>query len=250
MKKNLFLSVLCFSILIGCKDDPPPPAEPPSTKAVFIANEGLFPSGVGTLSLYDPSTKMVEHNIFQKANVYNAGAVVNSVFLDGNRLFLVVNADAVVYVINTETHVVEAKFENLGSPRYVAKVSEDRYFISDWGIQGVHVLNMKTKSINKTLPTGFGPERMLLYKDRMFIVNQGGFENGARKNDSTIVAYDINADTIMATIRVGRNPNSLVMDAENRLWVLSGGEEDTDIPSNSIAADLRIINPGFTLGNR
>lgn len=244
MKKNLLFSVVCLSaLLVGCKDDPPPPAEPPSTKAVVIANEGLFPSGVGTLSIYDPGTKIIEHNIFQKANVYNAGAVINSTYLDGNRLFVVVNADAVVYVINTETHVVEAKFENLGSPRHVVKVAEDRYFISDWEIQGVHVLSMKTRSINKTLPTGFGPETMLVYNDRVFIANRGGFENGARVHDSTVVAYDLTADTILATLRTGFNPNSMVLDSENNLWVLSEGREDTDQPSNSIAGELRIFNP-------
>lgn len=244
MKKNLFLSILSIAVLsISCKDDPEPAPEPPSTEYVFIANEGLFPSGIGTLSQYSPSNKIIEHNLFQKANVYNAGAVVNSVLVDGDRMFIVVSADAVVYAINTVTHVVEAKFENLGSPRYVVKVATDKYYISDWGIQGVHVVNMKSKRISKTLPSGFGPEQMLLHDGKVFIANAGGIDNGARKNDSTVTIYDANVDTVMAILRVGRNPNSLKVDANDQVWVLSGGQEDTDIPSNSIPGDLRIINP-------
>lgn len=244
MKKYLFFSILCAAtILVGCKDDPPDPPEPLATKAVFIGNEGLFPSGIGTLSRYSPGATTVEHNIFQKANEYNSGAALVSLTLDGNRLFIVSAADATVYVVNTESGVVDAKFDDFGSPRYVTKVGEDRYYISDWAAQGVRILNMKTRKLGRVLPTGFGPEKMLLYNDRVFITNQGGVESGALKNDSTVSVYDVTTDTLMANIRVGRNPNSLQLDANNVLWVLSGGEENTDMPNLSIPGDLRMINP-------
>lgn len=244
MKKYLFFSILCAAtILVGCKDDPPDPPEPLATEAVFIGNEGLFPSGIGTLSRYARRAKTVEHNIFQKANEYNSGAAMVSLTLDGNRLFIVSAADATVYVVNVESGIVDAKFDDFGSPRYVTKVGEDRYYISDWAAQGVRILNMKTRKLGRVLPTGFGPERMLVYKNKAFITNQGGVENGALKNDSTVSVYDVTTDTLMANIRVGRNPNSLQLDENNMLWVLSGGQEDTETPSLSIPGDLRTINP-------
>lgn len=228
---------------MGCKEDPVEPPEPLATKAVFIGNEGLFPGGIGTLSRYSRPENSVEHNIFQKANEYNSGASLVSITVDGNRLFIVSAADATVYVINTETRRVEAKFDDFGSPRYVTRVGEDRYYISDWEIKGVRILNMKTKKLGGVLPTGLGPERMLVYNDRVFIANKGGVDEGALKIDSTITVYDITTDTLMANIRVGTNPNSLQLDANNMLWVLSGGQENTTTPSLSIPGDLRMINP-------
>ncbi len=244
MKKYLFFSILSASIfLVGCKDDPPEPIEPLATKSVYIGNEGLFPSGIGTLSNYSPGASTVEHNIFQKANQSNSGASLVSIMLDGNWLFIVSAADAVVYVINTDTRLIEAKFEGFGSPRHIVKVGPSRYYISDWVDKGIRVLNMNNKKVGPVLPTGFGPENMLVYNNWVFIANKGGVDNGALKNDSTVSVYDMIADTLIANIEVGRNPNSLQLDAENRLWVLSGGVENTDMPSLSIAGDLRSINP-------
>lgn len=244
MKKYLFFSILCASvILVGCKDDPPELPEPLATRNVYIGNEGLFPSGIGTLSNYSPAANTVEHNIFQKSNQSNFGASLVSIMVDGDWLFIISAADAEIYVINTETRLVEAKFVGFGSPRHIVKVGEGRYYVSDWVDQGVRVLNMNTKKLGPVLPTGFGPERMLVYKDRIFIANKGGVDNGALKNDSNVTVYDITTDTLVGKIEVGRNPNSLQLDAENRLWVLSGGEENTDMPSLSIAGGLTSINP-------
>lgn len=243
MNKYLFFSILCAAtMLVGCKEDPPEPPEPLATKAVFIGNEGLFPLGIGTISTYTPSASTVEHNIFQKANVSNAGAVLVSLTVDGDRLFIVSAADATIYVINTETGLIEAKFDDFDSPRYVTKVGEDRYYVSDWASLGVRILNMKTKKLGRVLPTGFGPERMLLHEDRVYITNKGGVDDGVFKNDSTITIYDVTTDTLVANIRVGRNPNSLQVDSQNRLWVLSAGQDNLDDPSLSIPADLRIFN--------
>tara|TARA_R110002096_G_scaffold135456_2_gene287155 strand:- start:57551 stop:58630 length:1080 start_codon:yes stop_codon:yes gene_type:complete len=243
MKKYLFFSILSASIILqSCKEDPPEPPEPLATKAVYIGNEGLFPSGIGTLSRYTPEGNDVEHNIFQKANVYNSGASQVSITVDGDRLFIVSAADATVYAINTTTGIVEAKFDDFGSPRFVAKVAKDRYYISDWEAKGVRILNMANKKLGKVLPTGLGPERMLLHDGKMFITNRGGVDEGKLKNDSIVTVYDVSTDTLMASIRVGKNPNSLQLDSQNRLWVLSEGKENVASPSQSIPGDLRIID--------
>lgn len=244
MKKHLFYLPIVFSLLaIGCKDDPAPAPEPPTTEAVFISNEGIFPNGIGSLTSYSPNQNTVDNNIFQKANLYPAGAVVSSVYVDDDRVWIVANADGLVYVINSITHLVEAKFENLQSPRHVIKVSENRYWISDWGVNGVHVVNLKTKNVVKQLVTGFGPEKMLVHDGKVFIVNSGGFVNGAKEKDSTVTVYDAVADTIMASIMVGENPNSIVIDKEDKIWVLSSGIADLSSPSTSTFGDIRSINP-------
>ena len=242
--KNLFYILICLSLfLVGCNEDPPVKVEPLTTKAVFIANEGVFPQGKGTLSSFNPGTKQTAHNLFQKANTHHIGAVVNSVMVDGNRTFIVANADGVVYVINTDTQLIEAKFENLDSPRHVVKVGTDKYYLSDWGEQGVHVIDMKRRKIvGKVLPTGYGPENMVEHDGKVFIVNKGGFENGQAKKDSTVVVYDAVMDTLMATIEVGENPNSIQVDANGKIWVLSEGIVGDTPPASSTFGKLSIID--------
>ncbi len=243
MKKIGFLSAIALSIfIVGCNDDDTPTPDPITTESVFIANEGVFPNGVGSITNYNPNSNTTNNNIFQKANIYAAGAVINSIYVDGNRLWIVVNADGVVYVVNSDTYLVEAKFENLQSPREVIRVSENRYWISDWGINGVHVVNPNNGRIVKELKTGFGPENMLLHEDKVFITNRGGFFGGAIQKDSTVTVYDAVMDTLITTIEVGENPNSLQMDNEGKLWVLSEGIEDLMSPTSSTFGYLHSIN--------
>ncbi|MGB0177445.1 MAG: YncE family protein, partial [Owenweeksia sp.] len=228
-------------LFTSCKKDPKP--TPPEQSAdVIIVNKGVALGGVGTISIYNPITNEVEQNIFQKANSYNTRAVAQSVLVDGDITFLVISGEGVVYIVNTQDFKVIAKVTGLGTPRYVTKAGENKYYISDWSIRGVHIFNLKARKVVGQIVTGSGPENMLIYKDRLFVVNSGGVVDGQLFVDSTVTVIQTETDTIMDTLFVGQNPNSLQLDKNNKLWVLSPGI--TKVPvSSSTFGDFRTINP-------
>ncbi|HAD96567.1 MAG TPA: hypothetical protein DCG19_04120 [Cryomorphaceae bacterium] len=241
--RSVFLALIT-TLLVGvsaCKKDPSP-APPEATADVIIVNKGVSPSGIGTLSIYKPLTGEVEHNVFQKVNAYNTRAVAQSVLVDGDITFLVVSGEGIVYILNTADMKVIAKIDGMISPRYVIKADENKYYISDWGIGGVHVLNLSARKLVREIETGAGPENMLIYKDRLFVVNSGGTVDGLLQTDSTVTVIQTETDTIMDTIIVGENPNSLQLDKNNKLWVLSPGSTKFPV-ENSTFGDLRIIDP-------
>ncbi len=241
-KSTLLASVFAFLILFAaCKKDPKPSA-PVESADVIVLNKGVSPGGIGTLSVYKPLTKEVEQNVFQKVNAYNTRAVAQSILVDGDITFLVISGEGVVYILNTADYKVIAKIEGMTSPRYVIKGSPNKYYISDWGIGGVHVLNLKNRELVREIETGSGPENMLIYEDRLFVVNSGGVRDGLLEVDSTVTVIQTETDTIMDTIIVGQNPTSLQLDKNNKLWVLSPGIT-TIPPENSTFGDLRSIEP-------
>lgn len=55
----------------------------------------------------------------------------------------------------------------------------------------------------------------------VYVVNAGGYGN-----DSTVVVIDPSTDAITKSIKVGYNPNSMVVDKNGMIWLLCSGYTD------------------------
>lgn len=237
MKTNI-LKICVLSALLfagACKDDPKPTPEPPSTTAVLIGNTGLTPSGSGTLTSYNPELQVPNNNAFQKANTYAMGPGLNSILVDGDITFLVMSGNAEIIAVNTSDYKVIKRFTGFGTPRHIVKASENKYYVSDWQDEGVHVLYYNKTTPSDFIYTGLGPERMLVHKNKLFVANSGG---PSTIKDSTVTVINIDADTITTELQVTFKPNSMQIDDRGYLWVLCSGFQDIISPFNSIPGQL------------
>ena len=222
---GLFTGILS---LVGCKKDPPPPPEPPRTNKVVVVNEGLPASGTGSICFYDPLNKSIDHNVFYKTNTYVPGNSLYSIYVDGDRSFLVVAGTGEILMVNSSDMEVQKRFTGLGAPRQMLKISENKFYVTDWIENGVWILNVANGNLIKSIQTGLAPEAMTLFGNLAFVANSGG-----PVVDSTVTIIHALEDTIMGQMLVGHNPNSLLVDDENKLWVLCSGYEDLQNPFNS-----------------
>ncbi len=239
---NFFIFSSTFLLLFSaCKDDPPPPEPQPVTSGVFIGNEGVFPNGTASLSIYNTSGKTVEQNIFQKANPGSTmGNVLNSLYMDDAGLWCVMNGSAQVLLVDPETYKLKKRIKNFIEPRHIVRVRENNYYISEWLEQGVVRYNLNS-GIGKTIKTGNGPENMLVFKDLLFVANGGNFAS----SDSTITVIHALADTIVATLNVGHNPNSMQIVGDTALWVLTSGIKVFGNQTASTSGTLERFNVGI-----
>lgn len=212
--------LLGVAVLHGCKEDPPPPVAPPSTDKVVVINQGLSASGTGSISLYDPLNKNIEHNAFYKANTYEPGNGLYSIYVDGDRSFLAVAGTGEILMVNTSTMQLQKRFKGLGSPRKMLKISENKFYVTDWQENGVWILNVSSGNLVKSIATGIAPENMVRLGNLVFVANTGG-----AFADSTVSVIHAVADTLMGQIQVAHNPNSMVIDDEKKLWVMCSGIE-------------------------
>ena len=95
-----------------------------SGNGLFICNEGNFQYGNATLSYYDPETKIIENEVFYRANAMKLGDVAQSMIIRDGIGWLVVNNSHVVFAIDINTFKDVGRITNFTSPRY-------RHFISD-----------------------------------------------------------------------------------------------------------------------
>ena len=205
----------------------------------FVTNEGNFGTGNGSLSFVSENGA-VSNNIFEETNSFSLGDVVQSMEIINEKAYIVVNNSSKIEVANIDSMTHVATINGLISPRYILQVSDERAYISDWGIGGIHILDLNTNSIISTISTGQGPEKMLFKDNKAYICNVGGFGL-----DNTISVIDTENDVLITNINVGDKPNSIVEDANGNIWVLAGGNTEYDANWNVVAetpGELTTIN--------
>lgn len=243
-KKNLFklcgLAVLLF--INACDEKECCVISGEYSKGVFVTNEGNFGNGTGTITHYNLETKATQQDIFYKENLRPIGNILQSATTHRDKVYAVVNNAQKVEIVEAGTFQELGAITNLAQPRYFLGISDTKAYISQWGIDGssgsIKVIDLQTNTIIKTIETGGGPEKMLLYNNKIYAVNSGGFNRS-----KLLYEIDPTNDTILRTFTIGDNPNSLAIEA-NTLWVLCGGYNDWQNPTNSTNGSIYKINLG------
>ena len=230
-------------LLTACE---PKETAPPAGKyenGVLISHEGGFPGGTGTVSYFNRTTKSVENNIFEVVNARPLGSLVQSVRVHNGKAYMVVNNANRVEIADAKNFQSVGVINGLAFPRYFLGINDQKAYVSQWGADGltgsVQVVDLNTNTVTKTIPTGRGAERMISVNNNVYVTCVGGYGS-----DNRVTVLDANTDQVVTNIIVGDNPNSIQLDANNKVWVLCGGAKDYTTPALSTAGSLVRINPG------
>lgn len=222
LTKTNFYFLLVLSIFVSsCTKTEENPGYGKYGNGVLISNEGTYTAGNGSISYYNPDNDLVTNEIFQLENNRSLGDVVQSVARIGDYAFIQVNNSHKIEVVDAKNFQEKGVIQNITQVRY-AIGDENTAYASSWGAWGsdgkVFVIDVKTLSLSDSIPTGLGPEAMLLYNDKLFVANSGGWGF-----DNTISVINTLNKTLIKNIEVGANPKSLVLDKNHHLWVLCSG---------------------------
>lgn len=219
MKNRFLLLFAGVSLLLSqsCKKDPQL-VELTFDHGVFITCEGQFGSGNGTVSFYNRTTGQVQKDIFKLVNGVPLGDVVQSVEIFDSLAYIVVNNSAKVEVVDASTFKSKGTINGLTSPRYFLGISGSKAYVSDWA-NNIAVVNIATRAVIKTIPTGTGPELMVKAGNDIYVINGGGWGI-----DSTATVINTITDKATHTIQVGKRPTGIVTDGDGNVWVMCSGK--------------------------
>ena len=224
MKKLLLLCFAISILIVGCKKkETPQPAPEPATKGLFILNEGTFTYANSSLSFYDFDKNEVENNLFFRVNNAPIGDVGQSLTMVGNDLYIVVNNSKYIYKVDAQTIVYKAKIEGFTSPRYMLQVSSNKAYVSDLVSTGFWVLNLNDLS-KSFVETGNTTEAMVKVGNEVFMSNWSNYYTSSTTSNNTIQVIDCENDTLVDEIEVAKEPNSMVVDKYNHIWVSCSGD--------------------------
>jgi glutamine cyclotransferase len=210
-------------------------------EGVFIVNEGNFNYGGASLSYYQPDSKHLENEVFQRANAMRLGDVAQSMVVRNGVGWVVVNNSHIIFAIDTETFREVGRITDLPSPRYIAFVSDEKAYVSQIDSDRIIIINPKKFSITgeiicpMTTPYRTGStEQMVVVGDYLYVA--------CWSYQKHILKIDTRTDEVVDFVDIGLQPKSIVKDRNDKLWVVSDGGYEGNVLGYE-SAKLYRLNP-------
>ena len=235
MKKLLLIAFAALTF-IACKK------EETSTdlyqNGVFVLNQGLFGSGVGTLDFIERGSGVVNKDIYQQNNESQVlGNVLQSMIEFNDYYYFAVNNTAKIVVVNKEDMKFVASIA-IDQPRFFA-TDGDRLYVSSWGDTGsngaVYEIINDTE-LSAPIISGNGPEGMVINENKLYVAKGGGYGT-----DSTLVIIDMETNTEIQSITTGINPQWIEKTSNGDMYLICNGYSDFMNPENNIPGKLHKI---------
>ena len=224
--QNLPAAVIFCVLITACENQPLDLGDEGFNfdRGVYIVNEGIFQSANSSISFYDPLTDSVYNNVFYRANQSPVGDVANSITLWQDDAYIVINNSGKIYRAGRTDMVYKGKVTGLTSPRYLAVVRSmqggEKAYVSDLYsgmIMVVDPLEVTVLDSIKISRAGgrFSSEQMIVHDGKLYVACWSYGEQ--------VLVIDTGTDMIVDSIQLGKQPNSMVLDKDGYLWVLSDG---------------------------
>lgn len=214
-------------------------------KGVFIINEGNYSNGNGSVSFYNLYTNKMYNGIFDASNKRPLGDVPISSEIINGLIYVIVNNSGKVEVVKPEDFKSLKTITGFASPRFILPINNKKAYVSDLRSNYISVIDLESNTISKKIYCGKSTDRMLKYNNKVFVCNWSSYYVNAPNNSIQVIDSDI--DCLIDSVIIGKEPNSLVLDNQNRLWVLSsGGYNNEEYPelncinTNSLKIEKKI----------
>jgi len=202
-----------------------------SGEGVFILNEGNYGQGNGSLSFFRFDSSKMENDIFYQTNNRPLGDVPFSMKIIGENAWIAVNNSAKIEIVALKDLSLVATIEGLTSPRFIIEVAENKAYLSDLYEDKITILDTKNFLISGKINLRCSSEQMVLANNLVFAAFWSNYAFPANENNKVYIINPVN-DLLLDSIEVGKEPNSMVVDKNEKIWVLcSGGFLNEEIPT-------------------
>jgi DNA-binding beta-propeller fold protein YncE len=211
------------------KEDIPPPVV--STRLAIICDEGNFQWGNAGITVFDMGERILIDNAYQRANNEALGDVCQSAAIINNNLFLVVNNSKKIEVISPVNFKKQTTISGFHSPRYITSVSSDKAYVSEYYNNSIKAINPNNGQIIQNIYCPGWHDEMLFARGKLYV---------STFNHDKIYIIDEATNTLRDSIKLTFGSNSMVLDANDKLWVLCAGDIN-----RGLSARLYRINTAY-----
>jgi len=177
-----------------------------------------------TLSRINLETGQVENNILTLGSA--VGCSPNQILVRDNLGYVVVSITDEIQIIDLE---LESTLGYVSLPAGSSPFQADFYdqstlFVSNFVGNTVSKVDVETRTVLSNIPVGTSPEGILVHKGRVYVAvtafNQQTWQYGQGK----LVVLDPMGDSVLTEIHVGKNPQFIARDSQDRLHVVCTGD--------------------------
>lgn len=218
--KNLIFLIAVGLVAFSCKKDKPDPPvttlPKDSTGRVLIVCEGSLGNGNSELSIYYPKKDSVFNDIYKNANGQPLGDVFQSVSKIKQQYFLCINNSDKIEVLDANTWQQKATIK-VSKPRRLLNVGNNRSYVGSLFSNTIFVINTLTFTVEKEIKMPYqNAEGMILKDDIAYVCC---WDTACNK----LYQINTNTDRVIDSIPLAGNaPQDILLDKENKIWVLAG----------------------------
>ena len=214
--KNVIFLFSFFIIAASCSKDPDIiTGYNSSDNGVFILNEGNFGGGTGSLSFYSYNSDTVYNNLFQDKNGWPLGDVAFSMVIKGEKAYIIVNNSGKIEVVDKNSLASVATISGLNSPRNMSFTGDNKAYVTSMYSDSLAILNTSSNTISGYINLKRSSESIVTIGTKSYVANWVG-------GNKISVINTLN-DQVVDSIEVGIEPESMVKDKNDKLWVLCNG---------------------------
>lgn len=216
-QRNNFLAgiILIILILSSCSTETEGIREFETNGGIFIINEGNYTYSNSSLSFYTEDSMEIQNDIFYDANGFPCGDAFQSMTIIDSTAYLCISNSGKILIMNANTFRHTGTIGDLGSPRYMCQIDEETAWVSDLYNPFLTVVDLQKQEASGQILLGNSSEKFVKNESFVF-VNSWSFNN-------QIYVLSPSGGFLVDSIQVTKQPNSMVLDKNDKLWVLSDG---------------------------
>lgn len=231
-----------FVATAGCTRDPASNTEPPppSSRGMYVLNEGLYLQGNATLSYVDLETHRVTNDVFFAVNGRDLGDAASMIAIRGNLGYIVVsNSHKIeIFDITTNQSVGTIDMGAGRSPLQLAFVNDTLGMVTNLFDSSVVFVDLRNRSLQDRVEVGSNPDGIAVAAGKAFVANT------ALGEGRTISIINLTTRTLVRTIEVGDNPSQITATPTGLLYILCAGfYGNFGDPSDDTPAKIFVMQP-------
>jgi hypothetical protein len=200
-------------------------------KGVFVVNEGNFRSGNGSLSFFSYDSLKIYNHVFLDINNRPLGDIPYSMNIHGSNAYIIVNNSDKIEVVNSNDMKSVAVINRIKSPRYISFITDAKAYVTSLYSDSITVINLLTNSVSGYIDIKTTSESIATLYSDAFVASW--------INGNKIMVINTLIDKVTDSISVGREPESMVIDKNETLWVLCNGGWNRDYYAELLGINTR-----------
>ncbi|HLX13210.1 MAG TPA: YncE family protein [Bacteroidota bacterium] len=238
----LILLVISGLLSYGCSNNSPSgPSNivPPSTKGVYVVNEGNFGHNNATLTFYVPDSQKAYQDVFAAVNGRGLGDTGNDILIHSGKAYIVVNNSQKIEVINIANNVSVGTVTIPGSrsPYKLAILNDSSAYVSNVDDSSVTEFNPTSLQITQDrIRVGQNPQGVAIAYGKLYVCNSGF------GGDSTVTVVSTVTNAPIKNIVVGKSPSWIAVDSHGNVVVKCDGYSDYIDSTNDTPGGIYTIS--------